>query len=261
MTFYSCSVGFMTQMLFDERKNPYHLMLQKFMQCKGLEAYFNTFYWALTQGGKVPIEQGLEHPDLPEATGEFLDAWLMLLEKMVNPKTVFESPHTMASKPSATSPGFVPFDPVKYLIKIHKKAFECLTHLWDRKPLPGVYGERMSESILAILCHLLRGETIIKEKLNKEKESASSRTSNIPPTAPGREGLASVAAAATPRNELEEQGINPDHLQQLTDMGFARELAIEALLATNTLEQATDYLLSHPGLPARATGQAVSCGF
>ena len=34
-------------------------------------------------GGSVKAEEGLENPDLPEGTGEFLDAWLMLLEKMV----------------------------------------------------------------------------------------------------------------------------------------------------------------------------------
>ncbi|GIY19686.1 hypothetical protein CEXT_385471 [Caerostris extrusa] len=40
----------------------------------------STFRWALTCGHKVPIEEGLEHPELPDGTGEFLDAWLMLLE-------------------------------------------------------------------------------------------------------------------------------------------------------------------------------------
>ena len=30
------------------------------------------------------------------------------------------------------------------------------------------------------------------------------------------------------------------------DMGFSREHAMEALLNTNTMEQATEYLLTHP---------------
>ena len=34
-------------------------------------------------------------------------------------------------------------------------------HLWNKKPLK-VYGGRMSESILAILCHIIKGEAVIK---------------------------------------------------------------------------------------------------
>ncbi|XP_015788441.1 E3 ubiquitin-protein ligase HUWE1 isoform X3 [Tetranychus urticae] len=237
LTFYTCSVGFTSPMLFDERKFPYHLMLQKFVQCGGQDAFFDTFHWALTQGGKVPIEEGLEHPNVPDGTGEFLDSWLMLLEKMVNPKMVLESPHTMVTK--TTQPNFVPFDPVEYLIKTHKKAFECVMHLWNKKPLK-VYGERMSESVLAIFCHLLKGETIIQEKLSKEKEPEVKESTSAP--------MPTVTVRATRRNELEEQGISTEHLQQLMDMGFARELALEALVHANSLEQATDYLLSHPSL-------------
>ena len=34
-------------------------------------------------------------------------------------------------------------------------------HLWGKRPLK-VYGGRMSESILAILCHIIKGEAVIK---------------------------------------------------------------------------------------------------
>lgn len=40
LTFYICSVGFTSPMLFDERKHPYHLMLQKFVLCGGQDAFF-----------------------------------------------------------------------------------------------------------------------------------------------------------------------------------------------------------------------------
>lgn len=42
----------------------------------------------------------------------------MLVEKMVNPKTVTESPHVLPAKSS--QPGFVPFSPVQYLITTQK---------------------------------------------------------------------------------------------------------------------------------------------
>ena len=53
-------------MLFDEKKLPYHLMLHKFVSCGGQAAFFDAFYWALSAGGRVPLEQGLEYADLPE---------------------------------------------------------------------------------------------------------------------------------------------------------------------------------------------------
>lgn len=190
-----------------------------------------TFKWALSQGGKVDLSQGIEHPDLPDGTGEFLDSWLMLLEKMVNPKMILESPHALPNKAPATNTATIVFDPVKFLIQTQKKAFECVMHLWNKKPIK-TYGERMSESVLAVLCHLLKGETIIAEKLAKEKEPETAST--------GR------AAPSSRRSELEEQGINLEHLQQLQDMGFSREMALEALMQTSSLEQATDYLLAHP---------------
>ena len=53
-----------------------------------------------------------------DGTGEFLDAWLLLVEKMVNTKNILESPHTLPAK--STQPGFVSFDPLQYLIKTQK---------------------------------------------------------------------------------------------------------------------------------------------
>ncbi len=162
-------------MLFDEKKFPYHLMLMKFISSGGQNAFFETFYWALSCGGVIEPEAGLEHPDLPDGTGEFLDSWLLLLEKMVNPKTVLESPHTLPSKPTT---GFRPFDPMKYLARTHRLAFLAVMKLWGKKPLK-VYGARMTESVLSILCHILKGEKIIAEKLEKKDPTASvsSRTS------------------------------------------------------------------------------------
>jgi E3 ubiquitin-protein ligase HUWE1 len=40
LTFLICSVGFTSPMLFDEKKYPYHLMLQKFVQLGGQNAFF-----------------------------------------------------------------------------------------------------------------------------------------------------------------------------------------------------------------------------
>ena len=86
-------------------------MLMKFMHSGGQKAFFDTFYWAISNGSTKSLVNGSENSELPEGTGEFLDSWLMLLEKMVNPKAVLDSPHTMPNKPLR---GFKPFDSMKY---------------------------------------------------------------------------------------------------------------------------------------------------
>lgn len=259
LTFYICSVGFTSPMLFDERKYPYHLMLQRFLSSGGQDAFFETFRWALTCGGQVPLAEGLESPELPEGTGEFLDAWLMLLEKMVNPRMVLESPHTLPS------PGVPSFSPVLYLVQTQRRAFEAVMQLWDRRPLR-VYGDRMSESMLAILCHLLRGEALVREKLAKEKEAAapSSGTAAAAVDSPLLQGSAGRSSGASrggpPLAAPPHEEVNQDHLQQLMDMGFCRELATEALVHSASLEQATDYLLSHPAPLLPPPAAAASSG-
>ncbi|KRT79553.1 hypothetical protein AMK59_7881 [Oryctes borbonicus] len=232
LTFLICSVGFTSPMLFDEKRYPYHLMLQKFVSLGGQSTFFSTFRWSLSAAGTIPLEEGIEHPNLPEGTGEFLDAWLTLLEKMVNPKAILDSPHVITTK-SQTAFKAIAFDPLKYLIQIHRLAFESVMLLWGKKPLPS-YGIRMSESMLSILRHILRGEKIIKDRMNKSEEKSLD----------GSSGSANSSGSSNSRGEAEN--VNPESLRQLMDMGFSREHAMEALMHSMSVEQATDYLLSNP---------------
>ncbi|MEQ2171209.1 hypothetical protein GOODEAATRI_008296 [Goodea atripinnis] len=164
---------------------------------------FRTFNWALSMGGKVPVTEGLEHTDLPDGTGEFLDAWLMLVEKMVNPSTVLDSPHSLPAKMPGITPTTPQFSALRFLIVTQKAAFSCIRSLWNRKPLK-VYGGRMAESMLAILCHILRGEPVIQERLAKEREGTTrpdeegtTNSSLAPSGAPGGSTTSADASAAT----------------------------------------------------------------
>lgn len=223
-------------MLFDERKNPFHLMLRDLVDSGGLEAYFKTFEWFLTSEGSS--EDRFNSDDSLGPQAEFLDSWLSLLEKMVNPKMILETPHTMAPK-SNNALGYTPFDAIQYLITVHKRAFDAIEYLWlsqNRK----CFSDQTSEHVLSILCHLLKGETIISEHLKKEKESENpigSASSSTP---------ASVIAASSTVERTEYPSVNQDHFQQLVDMGFAREAVIDALMQCQTIEQATEFLLSTP---------------
>lgn len=78
----------------------------------------------------------------------------MLLEKMVNPKNIIESPHQLPNK--ALHGSKQPFSPLQYLISTHRQAFDAVMKLWGKRPLK-VYGARMTESVLTILCHILKG--------------------------------------------------------------------------------------------------------
>ncbi|XP_076261399.1 HECT, UBA and WWE domain containing E3 ubiquitin protein ligase 1 isoform X2 [Rhynchophorus ferrugineus] len=214
LTFLICSVGFTSPMLFDERRFPYYLMLKKFINMGGQAIFFKTFRWALQA-----VDSTSGEVNFPEGTLGFLDAWLQLLEKMVNPKAILESPHGFSNRANTS----YNFDPLKYLIQIHRLAFDSIERLWKNIPVTS-YGARITETILTILRHIYWGEKIIKEKLKQEEAKSDQSSSSTGPVIRD----------------------NDDNLRQLVDMGFSREHAIEALLHSNTLEQATDYLLTHP---------------
>uniref|UniRef100_A0A2K6SJ26 HECT-type E3 ubiquitin transferase n=1 Tax=Saimiri boliviensis boliviensis TaxID=39432 RepID=A0A2K6SJ26_SAIBB len=228
LTFFICSVGFTSPMLFDERKYPYHLMLQKFLCSGGHNALFETFNWALSMGGKVPVSEGLEHSDLPDGTGEFLDAWLMLVEKMVNPTTVLESPHSLPAKLPGGVQNFPQFSALRFLVVTQKAAFTCIKNLWNRKPLK-VYGGRMAESMLAILCHILRGEPVIRERLSKEKEGSR-----------GEEDTGQEEGGSR-----REPQVNQQQLQQVGAMfmGFLRSHTTECLVTLDLSMSEEDQMM------------------
>ncbi|WAR27034.1 HUWE1-like protein [Mya arenaria] len=245
LTFLVCSLGFTSVMLFDDKKQPYHLMLQNFMECDGQTALFDVFNWALSINGSVALNEGLEDPALPLGTGSFLDAWLMLIEKMVNPKTVLESTHLLPAK--ATGTFLKPFDPIQYLIGAQKAAFMAVMNLWNKKPLK-VFGGRMSESILAILCHIFKAETIIQEHLSKQKKDESNGATAGPSSAAAGAsgvGAAGSSSSGTLVGASTARPVNEGYVTALMEMGFTRASCIDALNHTQTLEEATEYLLTN----------------
>lgn len=88
------------------------------------------------------------------------------------------------------------------LFPVIQAAFSCIRSLWNRKPLK-VYGGRMAESMLAILCHILRGEPVIQERLAKEREGtvrpddeATTTGAVAPSVAPGASSTTGEAPAS-----------------------------------------------------------------
>lgn len=241
LTFLICSIGFTSPMLFDEKRFAYHLMLQKFIEEGGLEAFFNMFRWTLTAGYTIPLHRAIEHPSLPDGTGEALDAWLMLLEKMVNLKYIIESPHQITSKTRGVKPDF---DTKHYLTYMHRNAFLSIQHLWGCKPLKS-YGLRMTESMLSILKHIIKGEKVLQSKYYKNGQGVAISLDNKPKAIlPTSIAVASGTAEASTSAAVAD--VNQEHLRQLVDMGFSREQSAYALRRYLSLEGATEYLLTNP---------------
>lgn len=330
-TFLICSIGFTSPMLFDEKRYAYHLMLHKFCEEGGLQAFFEMFGFALSlepdtnasgtesnSNSKLPstneeinennertvvvdtersvgaakiveaeqmqttsaaaaadtatealtteklivpkelFTNSEDHGEFSAGSGEFLDAWLMLLEKMVNPKAVLESQHVIATKSLRNKPEF---DTVSYLINVHILAFQTVTKIWSFKPIR-TYGARMTESMLTIMKHIYQGEPILREKYNKKitEQTTTSATNNDKTPkfgslfarnqpendTPNRLGArAHRSSGSTMANS--NSTINEAFLTQLMEMGFSQEHCREALYHTGSVEQATEYLLAHTG--------------
>lgn len=93
-------------------------MLRNFVLSYGQDAFFDCFHTAFDQQS-----QNSSSPDLPDGIVEFLDSWLLLLEKMTNPQTLLDSPHAYSSSkqtPLDQSTDDIHFDPIQYLIRTHK---------------------------------------------------------------------------------------------------------------------------------------------
>lgn len=241
LTFLICSIGFTSPMLFDEKRYAYHLMLQKFYEEGGITAFFNMFYWALTANGRYPYQTAMEQPELPDGTGEFLDAWLMLLEKMVNPKMILESPHVIIPKSGERKVDN--FCPKTFLFNVQRLGFAAIKNIWGFPPLK-TYGVRMSESILSILKSIFKGE----EQLKKEYELMGTTFYHHRPIV----GIVTATVTIPPVYELDKTHVadgaivfdQKKHLEWLIGMGFSMERSKEALTLTENYWDAANYIFT-----------------
>ncbi|XP_021962373.1 E3 ubiquitin-protein ligase HUWE1 isoform X3 [Folsomia candida] len=189
ITFSICAVGFSAPLLFDEKKFPYHLMLRKFMEADGLDAIFRIFYramippmWSYTPGPLLINEHQLQ----------FLESWLLLIEKFANPKTILDNQHLLQTK-SLMLTQSPEFDANAFLAHIHKKSFDAIVHMLKQYGSKNL-GVRSIESLLTILCYVFRfkrgqtkpGNQATSEATSSTKESKEVQTSEAvqPSTAP-----------------------------------------------------------------------------
>ncbi|XP_004536763.1 E3 ubiquitin-protein ligase HUWE1 isoform X2 [Ceratitis capitata] len=245
LTFLICSVGFTGPMLFDDKRSCFHLMISQFCEENGLRAFFDMFYWALSLDnssnnfgfdGCLLLDNILQNApsdsnEYPTGTGEFIDAWLQLLEKMVNPRGILDSPYALSTKGSQSTDA-IDFEPIFYLVQMHQLAMHVVRRIWKRKPIPN-YGVSITETIMAILKHIIKSYNMICNKYKARLDEIQ----NADKLLDQRKKSAKTA---------DEGYLNANHFKVLTDMGFGQQHVLDALRSTRSLEQATEFLLNHP---------------
>lgn len=278
LTFFVCTIGFATPMLFDERRRPYMLMLQQFEVSKAQEALFSALEWTLDLINRQSTTSTATTTSIDEqqlsalnnnydaSPTEFLNSALMLILRLVNVKSILESPHSIPKKAQSERSYFIPFNPLHYLALTHKSAFHILTNscsvLWDKPYLLKDHATKIIDSILSIFCHILRGESQIQKKLQDEEQqqqqTVPTPSSTLPSSEVPQPGTSTLVQPPSSGTDTDLPGssallpnalaaLNEEFIQSITMMGFSREHAIEGLLQTNNnLELAVDYCVNHP---------------
>lgn len=95
------------------------------------------------EGSGLSLAEGVRKADLTaDGVCEFLDAWLGLLERLVSPRQLLDSPHNTA-RLSADSSQLQPFNAQQFMAYIHKVSDSSLPlDQWSSQSLhcPGVDG-------------------------------------------------------------------------------------------------------------------------
>lgn len=176
---------------------------------------------------------------------------------------------------------------------VSQPVFDAIMKLWEQGVITRVKSsdtfqteqlEHIAASMLAILCHIIKSEKLIKVSMKfrsykflyfqlhkrvnmseslvdlmkfiffrQEKDTKKGSGTSTP--AASTSGATSAAAATPAAAQASQSGASgallsepvPDSgvLRDLMDMGFPRERCLEALNFTSSLESATEYILTH----------------
>lgn len=93
------------------------------MSKNDVAAFFKSFEWALSTcnehfSGKDAAVAKFKPDDVGDTLIEYLENWCGLLERLVNPKNMLESPHALP--PKSYHPLNISFSPLHFLIHIQK---------------------------------------------------------------------------------------------------------------------------------------------
>ncbi|UXI19882.1 hypothetical protein NH340_JMT05825 [Sarcoptes scabiei] len=268
LTFFVCSIGFSSPMLFDDRKFPYHLMLKNFVLSNGLESFFECYETAIKT---YSFDNESYHIIV-----DFLHAWLVLLEKLANPQRLLETPHVLTPSKNNDIDHETEFDPIQYLIRVHRLSYSCILDLWVDK-LEKINCKRVLESLITVFSHIITGEKLIEKHLKSKSKTilATSESSQKTVENPdNNDNLVSFtdAQADQPQQQQHTEGASsssslpnttqpaqaPEHagVRVLIEMGFPPDLALDAFFNVgDDVTAAADWILANHSLSLNSVNE------
>ncbi|VDN03027.1 unnamed protein product [Thelazia callipaeda] len=204
----------LSNVLFDERKSPYHLMLSAFYRTGTHDTFFGiiTNYFGSNRVNSYCVEMG-----------QFLQAWLSLTERLVNAYTFLHSRYKISDR-FAEAKRF-PTD--KYLAKCQQDAFRqanIIFNLLSSLPLNDAVNLNICDMAVSVFREVVKGMVPLTEK---QKHTA--------------------IATSEDRKKLEAE-LDEGNINLLVDMGFDHDAAVDALLEYSTVPEAAEYLIATDGL-------------
>lgn len=209
-----------------------------FYQSGGFDAIFDVCNRLLVRIGQLvrlneEDRSPVEKKELLNAYGAIKVA-LHLIYPIVSSKPLFESGQTLLivtrDKPE-TDPSY--FEPHNFLVKLRTAALPIIRNLWEAPWL--------IQAPIAVSRYVVRS---VLEIANGENEESKS------------DPLADIGASTTTAN-VPRSGPDEARIRILTDMGFPRLAATNALIRThNNVNSATEYLLAQPFLQPDPVPQA-----
>ncbi|CAG9536021.1 unnamed protein product [Cercopithifilaria johnstoni] len=204
----------LSNILFDERKSPYHLMLSAFYRTGTHDTFFNIIpnYFGPDQDQNYCVEMG-----------QLLQAWLSLTERLVNAHAFRHSRYKMSERFAEAKR----FPTEKYLAKCQQDAFRQASVVFGMLPslpLSEAVNFNMCDMIVSIYREIVKGIVPLTEK---QKQA--------------------VVTTSEDRKKMEAE-LDGASIGLLVDMGFDRDAAVDALLEYSTVPEAAEYLIATDGL-------------
>uniref|UniRef100_A0AAF5PII3 HECT-type E3 ubiquitin transferase n=3 Tax=Wuchereria bancrofti TaxID=6293 RepID=A0AAF5PII3_WUCBA len=203
----------LSNILFDERKIPYHLMLSAFYRTGTHDTFFNIIsnYFAPDQDQNYC------------EVGQLLQAWLSLTERLVSAHPFRHSRYKMSERLAEAKR----FPTEKYLAKCQQDAFRQANVVFgvlSALPLSEAVSFNICDMIISIYREIVKGIVPLTEK---QKQA--------------------VVTTSEDRKKMEAE-LDGASIGLLVDMGFDRDAAVDALLEYSTVPEAAEYLIATDSL-------------
>ncbi|VDM93544.1 unnamed protein product, partial [Onchocerca ochengi] len=204
----------LSNILYDERKSPYHLMLSAFYRTGTHDTFFNIIsnYFGPDHDQNYCVEMG-----------QLLQAWLSLTERLVNAHAFRHSRYKMSERFAEAKR----FPTEKYLTKCQQDAFRqanVVFSMLSSLPLSEAVNFNICDMIVSIYREIVKGIVPLTEKQRQ-----------------------AVITTSEDRKKMEAE-LDGASIDLLVDMGFDRDAAVDALLEYSTVPEAAEYLIATDGL-------------